>query len=165
MKRIKIITLLLILPLLSFGVHKYYISLCEIEFVESKQAVQITIGMFIDDIEFALNKDNNADLKIATKYETENIDAYFESYLNSHLKFSINNNSSIYTYIGKEYDDDIVRFYLEISNIKKLTSIEVINNSLTTYFDEQQNIIKIKANEKHKTFYLDKKTDKCLLKF
>lgn len=153
------------MPLLAFTIHKYYISLCEIEFVESQQSVQITLGMFIDDIEFALNKDNNANLKISTKYEAKNIDAYFEKYLNTHLNISINNSESIYTYIGKEYDDDIVRFYLEISNIKKLTSIEVINNSLTKYFDQQQNIIKIKANERHKTFYLDKNTTKCLLKF
>jgi hypothetical protein len=165
MKRAKIITLLLIMPLLAFTIHKYYISLCEIEFVESQQSVQITLGMFIDDIEFALNKDNDADLKIATKYEAKNIDAYFEKYLNTHFKISINNLESSYTYIGKEYDDDIVRFYLEISNVSKLTSIEVTNNSLTKYFDEQQNIIKIKANGKNKTFYLDKKTNKCLLKF
>tara|TARA_R110001583_G_scaffold10179_4_gene47336 strand:+ start:1167 stop:1664 length:498 start_codon:yes stop_codon:yes gene_type:complete len=165
MKRVKIITLLLIIPLFAFTIHKNYTSLCEIEFVENKQTIQITLGMFIEDIENALDKDNDTILKIATKYELENIDTYFEEYLNSHLKISINNKKSFYTYIGKEYDDDIVRFYLEITDVTKLASIEVTNTSLLKYFEEQQNIIKIKANKKNKTFYLDGNTDKCLLNY
>ncbi|SNR37321.1 DUF6702 family protein [Lutibacter flavus] len=165
MKKVKFIYLLLILPLFAFTMHKYYISLCEIEYVESQQAVQITLGMFIDDIEYTLNQDNNTELKIATKNEVSTIDEYFENYLNTHFKISINNKIQGYTYIGKEYDDDIVRFYLEITDIRKLNSIEVTNTSLIKYFDQQQNIIKIKANKKNKTYYLDKKTYKCLLKF
>lgn len=165
MKKVKFIYLLLILPLFAFTVHKYYISLCEIEYVESKQAVQITLGMFIDDIEYSLNQDNNANLKIATKNEVAAIDEYFENYLNAHFIVKINNKIQGYTYIGKEYDDDIVRFYLEITDIKSLNSIEVTNTSLIKYFDQQQNIIKIKANKKNKTYYLDKETYKCLLKF
>jgi hypothetical protein len=165
MKKVKFSYLLLILPLFAFTMHKYYLSLCEIEYVENKQTIQITLGMFIDDIEYSLNKDNNTNLNIATKNEVSTIDEYFENYLNTHFKIVINNRTGSYTCIGKEYDDDIVRFYLEITDIKKLNSIEVTNTSLVKYFDQQQNIIKIKAYKKNKTFYLEQKTDKCLLKF
>lgn len=165
MKFSKLLLLFLIVPLISFSVHKYYISLCEIEYVENQKTIQITIGLFIDDIETTLNKNNNANLKIATQNEVKNIDTYFETYLNKHLNITINNTPKKYTYIGKEYDNDIVRFYLEISNIEQLKSITVKNTALFKYFEEQQNIIKIYAYKKHKTFYLDKKNDNCLLKF
>jgi len=165
MKFKKYVALILIIPLLAFSLHKYYISLCEIEYVSEQQSVQITLGMFIDDIEFTLNKDHNTELNIATNEETNNIDTYFKNYLNQHFKININEQDKSYNYIGKEYDDDIVRFYLEITNIKQLNSIQVSNTSLLRYFEDQQNIIKIYANNINKTFYLNKKNDKGLLKF
>lgn len=156
---------LLILPLLAFSVHKYYISLCEIEYIKEKESIQIIVGFFIDDIELTLNKDTNKSLKIATKEEVNNIDQHFKAYLKSNFKIIANNNPTPYQYIGKEYDDNIVRFYLEITDIPTLNSIEIINTCLIRDFEDQQNIIKIKAGKKHKTFYLDKKTHKGLLNF
>lgn len=157
--------LFLLIPLLAFSLHKYYVSLCEIEYVKEKQSIQIIIGFFIDDIELTLNKDHKTTLKIATKEEFKEIDNYFKSYLNSNFKVAVNNNPAEFQYIGKEYDDDIVRFYLEIPDISSLNSIEITNTCLIRDFEDQQNIIKIYANKKHKTFYLDKKTHKGLLKF
>ena len=165
MKSKKILFILFLVPLVSLTIHKYYISLCEIDFIEEKKSVQITLGMFIDDIELTLNKDNNTKLNIDTKEEVERIDSFFENYLNIHFKLTINNKPAPYKFIGKEYDDDIVRFYLEITDIAKLSSIEVTNTCLIRDFENQQNIIKISANKKHKTFYLGKKTNKGLLKF
>lgn len=161
----KYLFLLLLIPLVSFTLHKYYISLCEIEYIEEQQSVQITLGLFIDDIEFTLNKDHNTRLNIDTKSEVDSIDSYFKKYLNEHFKININGQQKSYEYIGKEYDDDIVRFYLEIGNINTIKSIEVLNTNLFRDFEDQQNIIKIHANETHKTFYLKKNNDKGLLKF
>ena len=157
--------ILLILPLVAFTLHKYYISLCEIEYNDEQRSLQITMGMFIDDLEFTLNKNHNSTLNLATDNEVENIDEYYNNYLNEHFKVIVNSESKGFEYIGKEYDDDIVRFYLEITNIQELKSIEVINNSLFKYFKNQQNIIKIKAFNKNKTFYLTPNNDKGLLNY
>lgn len=165
MKFKKFLLLFLLIPLTAFTIHKYYISLCEIEYVEDQKSLQITLGLFIDDIEFTLNKDYNAILNLATKDEVKNIDTYYKTYLNEHFKITINNKPTPFMYIGKEYDDDIVRFYLEIINVETLKSIEVKNTSLLRDFENQENIIKIKANNIHKTFYLNRKNNKDLLNF
>ena len=157
--------ILFILPLTAFTLHKYYISLCEIEYIEEQKSLQITVGMFIDDLEFTLNKNHNSTLNLATDNEVKNIDEYYNSYLNEHFKVIVNYESKGFKYIGKEYDDDIVRFYLETTNIQELKSIEVTNTSLFKYFENQQNIIKIKAYNTNKTFYLTSKNDKGLLNF
>jgi len=161
----KYLYILFLIPLVAFTMHKYYISLCEIEHNEEQKSLQITIGLFIDDLEFTLNKKHKKTLNLATKQEVENIDDYYQSYLNNHFKITVNNNLKSYTYIGKEYDDDIVRFYLEITNIEEIKALEIINNLLFKDFKEQQNIVKIKANNIHKTFYLTAKNDKGLLNF
>ena len=165
MKRCNYLFLFLIIPLLSFTLHKYYVSLCEIEYVEEQKSVQIKLALFIDDIELTLNKNHNTSLFLATNTEVDSIDKYYEDYLIRHFNIKVNNSEAPYTYIGKEYDDDIVRFYLEITNVKTLESIEIQNTCLFKDFPDQQNIIKIYANNTHKTFYFNKKNNKDLLKF
>lgn len=163
MKFRKYLLLFLIAPLFAFTIHKYYISLCEIEYAKEKRSIQIILGIFIDDLEVTLNKDLNSKLFLATEKEPSNIDKIYEDYLNKNFKVTVNQKVMSYSFIGKEYDDDIVRFYLEIPNINQLNSIGISNTSLFRDFESQQNIIKIKIDKFNKTFYLDKKNANCLL--
>ena len=161
----KIIIILVAVPLLAFTMHKYYVSLCEIEYMETRQSLQITLGVTIEDLEFTLNKNSGKQLNLASKIEIENVDAYYKKYLNEHLLISVNAKNMAYKYIGKEYDGDVVRFYLEITDVKDLKSIEVTNNILIQEFEDQKNIVKIKVKDFNKTFYLTKSNDKSSLKF
>ena len=145
----KIFLLLFIIPLLSFSAHKYYLSLTQIAFKESSKSVQIIINVFMDDIETALNKDNNIDLQLSTKKELPNNDVYFENYLRKKLQFKIDT-------IAKEYDGDLVYFYLEIENIAKVSSIEITNKILLKHFPKQENLIKSKVGTKNKSILLSK---------
>ena len=165
MKIKKHLIILLILPLMAFSLHKYYISLCEIEYVEDKQTVQIILGVFIDDLEVTLNKDHDKKLFLATEKEVLNINEVYEAYLNKHFKVTVNQILKSYNFIGKEYDDDIVRFYLEIIDVKTLKNLEISNTCLIRDFEDQQNIIKLKVKNYHKTFYLDNNNTKGVLNF
>jgi hypothetical protein len=164
MKIKKAYLILLIIPLLSFSAHKYYLSLTQIEYRSDKKSVQITINVFMDDIEIALNKDYNIDLKLQTKKELKNNDVYFIKYLKEKLHFKIDNIPKEFNYIGKEYEGDLVYFYLEIENITEVNSIEIENKILTKHFLEQQNLIKYKDGDKHKSILLTAKNSKGLLK-
>ncbi len=104
MKFKKYFLLLLIIPLLSFSAHKYYLSLTQINYKEASKSVQIIINVFMDDIETALNKDHSIDLQLSTKKELKNNDIYFENYLRNALQFKINNTSRAFHYVGKEYE-------------------------------------------------------------
>ncbi|MFA5299143.1 MAG: DUF6702 family protein [Lutibacter sp.] len=161
----KLILILVTLPLLAFSMHKYYVSLCEIEYIAAQQSLQITLGVNLEDLEFTLDKNSGKQLNLADKTEIQNVDVYYKKYLNEHLSIAVNGKNLGYKYLGKEYDGDVVRFYLEISDIKELKSIEVTNNILIENFPDQKNIVKIKVKDFNKTFYLSKSNDKDLLKF
>ena len=161
----KFIIILVALPMFSFTMHKYYVSLCEIEYVKEQQSLQITFGVTLEDLEFTLKKNSGKQLNLASKIEIKNVDAYYKKYLNEHLLISVNSKYQPFKYVGKEYDGDIVRFYLEINDIKTLKSIEVTNNILIQEFEDQKNIVKIKVKDFNKTFYLTKSNDKSSLKF
>jgi uncharacterized membrane protein len=156
MKLNKTFLLLLIIPLVSFSAHKYYLSLTQIKYKSEAKAVQIIINVFMDDIELALNKDYDIDLKLTTKKELKNNDVYFKRYLKEKLHFKIDGIPKEFTFIGKEYDGDLVYFYLEIPGIKQCKTIEVENNILLEHFPQQQNLTKCKLGEKHKSMLLTK---------
>ena len=86
-------------------------------------------------------------------------------YLTDKLKVAINGISVNYEFIGKEYKDDITYCYLEIKNISTIKSIEVINRVLFDVLAEQQNIVRLKLNNKNKSFLLIPDNDTCVLNF
>jgi len=157
--------LLFILPLFAFTAHKFYLSLTDITYIEKEKSVQIIMNVFMDDIELAVNKKYNVDLQLSTKKEFKNADDYFEKYLNEFFKIKINDKQFPYKYLGKEYDGDIVYFYLEISNINQIKNIEISNKVLVKEFNNQQNIVKVTVGKGKQSEILTKKNDTVLLKF
>lgn len=161
----KKIILLLVIPLLAFSAHKYYISLTKIDFIETKKTVQITMRFFIDDIENTLQSRYNTNLELATKDENKKANFFIEKYISQKFKITINEEEKIHKYLGKEYDNDVVFFYLEINDIDRIDIIKVQNNMLMESFEEQENYIKLNINNIKKTFILIKANDKEMLKF
>jgi hypothetical protein len=161
----KKLVFLLIIPLLAFTVHKYYVSMTKIKYVKEKETVQITMRFFIDDIEKTLNTRFKKDFKLATSEEYIDTDKFLNLYIHQKFEYKINDQSVKYTFLGKEYDNDIVFFYLESTDIKNIKTIEVENKMLLELFEEQQNFIKLYINDQIKTMVLMRENDKEMLKY
>lgn len=149
--------LLILLPilLLSFtAVHKYYISVTQIDYVQSKQSVQIITRIFTDDFEKLLRERYDKTITLAAKNESQTVNLLMERYLNEKIKIKINNKNVHFAFIGKEYDADLVKCYLEIEGIKTIETFEISNEVLFDVFPEQQNIVKTKINTKQKSVIL-----------
>jgi hypothetical protein len=155
----------LFIPLFAFSVHKYYISLTKIDFIKDKNEVQVTMRIFIDDLQATLNTAYHTNIELALPYESKEIDSLINTYLLKKFILTINGNKKEYTYLGKEYEDDVVYLYLEAENITKITAIKVKNSMLMDEFESQKNIIKLHINNTKRTFLLTKKKDNGLLQF
>ena len=162
MKKIAIIFLLFTL---AFTFHKYYLSLTQIEYNKDQKSLEIIINVFLDDIELAINKEYDVDLRLTTKQELEDVDSYFQKYLRENLRFLVNNELVNYNFIGKEYEGDLVYFYLEVNLRNSPVSLKVFNTILITYFEQQQNVIKFKNGSKRQSKILSKNSNKALLNF
>ena len=150
---------------LAFTTHKYYLSLTQIEYNKDQNSLEVIINVFMDDIELAINKEYAIDLNLTTKDELKDADVYFHKYLTKNLTFTIDNDIVTHNYIGKEYEGDLVYFYLEIAVKENPKSLEVFNTILLTYFEQQQNIVKFKNDSKRQSKILSKNTNKALLNF
>ena len=162
----QIVLVLLIVPLLSFTkLHKFYVSVTEIEHVKEQQSVQIISRVFIDDFENLLRQRYEEDITLAIENENPLVDYYTEKYLNDKLRITINNKRQKFNFLGKEYEDDIMLCYMEIMDIDSISNIEVSNKILFELFSDQKNIVRLKMNDINKSLLLIKENDKGMLNF
>ena len=166
MKLIKPFLFFLIIPLFSFTIaHKYYISVTQINYIEESKSVQITSRIFIDDFENLLRERYDENITLAGEEELQTTNLYIERYLSEKLKITINGEDANFSFIGKEYDVDIMKCYLEIEGVNSIESMEIKNKVLFDLYEDQQNIVKTKINSKQKSFILISQNDKAVLNF
>ena len=163
--RTKVFLFLLVFPLLAFNVHKFYVSVTNINYSEEDKAFQITSRLFIDDLEALLQERYGIEAKLDTDKENPVADAYIEKYLNTKLLLYLNDVKVDYTFLGKKYDNDVVIFYLEVEKVvfEDLKTVVVENELLTDLFDEQKNLVHIKYKGEKKSFILIKSDTKGML--
>ncbi len=166
MKVFKFLIIIFIIPLFAFtSVHKYYISVTQVNFVKEKESVQIISRLFIDDFENVLKSKYDEKIVLAEKDEPKIIDTYINRYLQDKIKLSINNKEVTFYFIGKEYEGDIIRCYLEVENVKSIESFSITNSVLFDLHNDQQNIVKTNINSKNKSVILTYDNPNALLKF
>ena len=166
MKVFKFLIIIFIIPLFAFtSMHKYYISVTQINYVKEKESVQITSRLFIDDFENALKTNYDENILLAEKDEAKIIDTYMQRYLQDKIKLRINNKAVTFNFIGKEYEGDIVRCYLEVEHVKSIESFSITNSVLFDLQQDQQNIVKTNINSNNKSVILTYDNPNALLKF
>lgn len=166
MKLKKYLFLLLLIPLFAFTtMHKFYLSLTQIEYNEKSKALQVTMNLFIDDFELTLNNTFNKDFNLNTEQELTDNDRYIHQYLIRHFKLKLNGKSLTFKYIGKRYEADLVFLYFEYENVLDVKSIEIENTMLFSYFEDQKNLIKLKIKGEFDSLLLIKDKKKGLLNF
>lgn len=166
MKLPKSLLILFIIPFFAFtSLHKYYISVTQINYIEEKQSLQITSRIFVDDFEKALRTRYDENLTLSGKNSPEIADVNIQKYLKEKITIKINNKKANIIFIGKEYDGDIMRCYLEVQGVKNIESIEISNQVLFELFEDQQNIVKTKISPQQKSAILSVKNKTVVLKF
>lgn len=151
---------------LSFTVaHKFYVSVTNVVYSEKNESFQITSRIFIDDLEELLKERYGINAKLATADEAKISDEYIKKYFKAKFAIELNGEIAGYTFLGKEYDNDVVLCYLELTdvNFSELKSISIQNEILTDMFEEQQNVVHIKWNGQKKSFVLIKENNKGML--
>lgn len=151
--------ILLTVLLLSFNAakaHPFYVSICQIEYKQETNSLEIAVKIFADDLLVGLKHAGRSKLYLGEKKENPNTDEYIFDFLKSQIKFKVNNQTSNCLYVGKEVENDVVWVYLEIENIRFLDSVEVECKLLTDVLESQSNIIQINKKGNIKNLLLNK---------
>lgn len=161
-----ILFLLLLPTLYSFtSLHKFYVSVTEIEYNEKEQSLQVISRVFIDDLEDLLKKRYDQDIKLGIRDETPGVKIHLEKYLQQKLIIKVNGKSVQINYLGKEYENDMVVLYLEVPNVQDFENINVRNSVLMDLYEDQKNLIHVENRNVTKSMILISGKDENVLNF
>ena len=140
-KRSLLLILFLFVGLSSFGVHKFYVSIYQVDFVPEKKRIEITARIFMDDLNIALEREFKIKTQVGEKAETQEDLVFLQKYLKKHLRISADGKEQNVQFLSTEIDNNVVIVYLKINEIKKFSSIKIVNSALLEIYSDQQNIM------------------------
>ena len=90
--------------------HEFHMSSCEIDFNKEEESVQVTLHIFIDDLELALKKRGIDSLFLCTEREAAGSEIQIAQYIDHVLQISLDGKRIHPTMLGKEVSDDLAVF-------------------------------------------------------
>lgn len=167
MKKTILITFfgLLFLTLASFGVHKFYVALYQVNYAPQKDMLQITARIFVDDLNSAVGKKYNKKINLGSEKETGEDLILLKKYLSEKFSIKINGQSKPINLLSKEMEGDVLICYLSIKKIPKINLLEIYNSVIIEGNSEQQNIMHFNVAGIKNTLLFTESTSKGMLKY
>lgn len=124
--------------------HPIHISVTEINYNEKSKSLQITSRVFIDEMELGIRAQRHEpELDILEPKNGVATKQLIANYLAAHFKIKIDGKPAKINFLGYEKEDISFVSYLEIENIKKAKTIEVLNDIITEIHDDQSNMVHV----------------------
>lgn len=156
--------LVAIIVLSSFAIHKFYVGMFQMKFVQQKKELHITTRIFVDDLNLALEKKFHKKTFIGEPKESKEDEVLMQKYIAEKFKLKIKGQAKNYTFLSKEMENNVVICYFKIKELTQITLLEVENSILMEIYPEQQNIIQFDNNGDKNSLLLTEDNFKGMLK-
>lgn len=140
--------------------HPFYVSICQIDYNRENESLEISLKIFIDDIEEIMEKEGVGRLYLGEVKENKESDKYISRYLAQQFKIKVDGQETSLEYLGKETDVDAIWCYMEGVGVSPFSSVEIRNSIFMEHIESQVNIVHVKqaGTEKSLMFNKDKRT-------
>lgn len=127
--------------------HPFHVSVSDIKYKEDKKAIQISMRIFLDDLELALQAYTGNEKLDITKVENwDFVKEKLKPYVLGRLKlWDAKDREYELNWIGAEKEDDVMWCYIEIEKVKKLEQVKVWNSVLHEVYGDQENLVHFRA--------------------
>ena len=133
--------------------HPLHVSVCEIDFDQDRNALEITQRIFADDLEIELRRENGNELDFLNT-KSQQRDLLLEKYLSRHVQIQLEGQNKDFEYLGHEIENDAVFCYFQITNVSELKSISVKNDILLKVYNDQINLVHVSIEDNVKSMKL-----------
>jgi hypothetical protein len=145
--------------------HKFYVSIYQINYVSEKKMVQITARIFVDDLNKMLGEKYKTTTYLGEKTESETDRTLLQKYVSENLSIKINGKSKGIYFLSKELEGNVLICYLSIKDVPKIKTLEIENKVLLELNDEQQNIVHTNCRGVKKSLLFSGSNAKGMLKY
>lgn len=151
--------LLHILTSLLFALHPFHVSVMSVDHSPEEQSLQITLKLFADDLEEAMNKPafkpaNQPYIDVLNPPDEQQLNKNIDRYLSEHLLLTVNGEVVHAQFLGKEIEELAMWCYLEAKAVNKIEHLTVKSTIMTDTFDDQVNIVHVNYQQQTKSMKL-----------
>ena len=123
----------IVLLTLLLSLHPIHVSIAEVDYNADAKALQITLRIFIDDLELSIrNKVNSPEMDLLNPGGSKSTDQLVSDYLSNALKLKVDKKAVQTNYLGHEIEGPAMICYIEVPNIRKFKSIGIKRFSWST---------------------------------
>ncbi len=132
--------------------HPFNVSVCEVYHNSESKRLEITMKIFIDDLELALRNQGHDNFTFPVKAgQDERTNRFLGDYLLQKFKIKINDSKTSLSFLGHELDEDVVMCYIESEVVKEIDKIWIYNDILVDVFDDQINLTHFQYHDQMKS--------------
>ena len=132
-------------------VHPFYVGVTEIQHNEKEKTLEVSVKLFVDDFESALNKQYGATVDLTNPKDAAKTNGQVAAYLQQHLQVKVNGQAVKPEFIGYEKEREAAWCYIQVSNISAVKKLEVDNSLLYEVFDKQIHLIHVTVKDQRKS--------------
>jgi len=144
---------LLLVPLLAFVPHKYYVSTTDMYYKPEKQQLQLVVRVFTDDFSRALSQYSDEEISLDPDTKAaEATEQLISNYFKDHFVIYGLEEIASFSFVGWEYKQDQTHVYASFDNIPEMDILEWSNAFLFDAFPDQKNIVNLSTSMGKKSF-------------
>ncbi len=145
------LAIVLLLGIKPNAMHDIHVSICDIDI--SDELIEVTLKTFLDDLQIAMGLVPGEELPDDYTSSNEMIDQYVQS----RVKFNVNGMDQSININDISASNDAVWITMNvIKTSEELKSLKIVNSFLTEVYDDQTNIVNIKADRNKESYILNK---------
>jgi len=150
-----LIAFVLLFSLSSFVLHKFYVSVTEIEYDEDAKDFKIILYTFPDDLQLALK--SNYGKSVDYTQNDKKINQLIEKYLKANLRLFTEENEIHYNFLGYTFENEQILLLIETDTVSLPVKLKVRQTWLTDIYPTQKNIIHLNVGNEKQSDILDRK--------
>lgn len=139
----------------------------EADYNPRAQALEISIRVFTDDLDLALQRAYNTHgLFVGTEREAATVPSYIARYLEQHLVLNTPGQPPLkLTYLGKDNEAEAVWLYIEAGKLPPFKALQIKNTLLLELYEDQNNLVNVKINDRRESARTRRSEEMVLLRW
>lgn len=133
------------------NLHPFHVSICEVYHNQKTHSLEITMKIFIDDLELAIQNQGNTEFKLVDSSDKEIDGSTLKNYITGRFKIKTNSKEVDLDFVGFEFDNDAILCYFEAGKMKTINVIEIKNAILLEVYSDQINLSHFQYNGEMKS--------------
>ncbi len=135
--------------------HPIYVSVTEIGHNAKDKTLEVSCKIFTDDFEKTLRSAYKTHVDLLDPKIKPEMDKLVSDYVMKHLKISVDGKPAPLKYLGYEKIEEGIYSYYQANNIPSVKTIEVTDDVLFEFNDQQMNLIHVIVGGRRQSTKLD----------